>query len=340
MARVYADVNATLGPGWYDYESLKIEWNVPDRYEIIRRIGGGKYSEVFEGIDLSNEEECVIKVLKPVAKKKIKREIKILRNIAGGPNVISLLDVIYDQNSLSNSLVMEFVLNSDWRDIYRIMSEVEIKYYIFQLLKALDFVHSRGIMHRDVKPANIMFDRERRKLKLIDWGLAEFYHPGTEYHPRVGSRYFKSPELLVAYKLYDYSLDLWCVGCILASLIFRREFFFRGRDNDDQLVKIVKALGSECFERYLAKYDLTLRSDNPEFLNSYVKQPWTRFICTDARHLATPDVLELIDKLLRYDHQERLTAAEAIGHAYFNVVRLQTPSNPAECFSDSGFYSA
>jgi len=57
------------------------------------------------------------------------------------------------------------------------------------------------------------------QLRLIDWGLAEFYHPGTDYHIRVGSRYYKGPELLVGYKRYDYSLDMWSVGCMLASMV-------------------------------------------------------------------------------------------------------------------------
>ena len=67
-----------------------------DNYEIVRKIGRGKYSEVFEGVNIMNNEKCVIKVLKPVKKKKIKREIKILQNLAGGPNIISLLDVVRD----------------------------------------------------------------------------------------------------------------------------------------------------------------------------------------------------------------------------------------------------
>ncbi|KAH9951096.1 kinase-like protein [Amylocystis lapponica] len=339
-ARVYADINAALGPGWYDYESMKIEWNVPDRYEIVRRIGGGKYSEVFEGIDSSNEDPCVIKVLKPVAKKKIKREIKILRNLTGGPNIIGLLDVVHDPPSRSNSLIMEYVENTEWKDLHRTVSELEIKHYLFQLLRALDFVHSRGIMHRDVKPGNIMYDRGRRKLRLIDWGLAEFYHPGTEYHPRVGSRYYKGPELLVEYKKYDYSLDMWSVGCILASMIFRREHFFRGRDNEDQLLKILRVLGTDGFEQYLNTYGLYLRTENSDLLyKSLPKQLWARFISSDNRANTSHDALDLLDKLLRYDHQERLTAAEAQAHTYFNVVRLQMPSNPAECLSDSGFYS-
>ena len=103
-----------------------------------------------------------------------------------------------------------------------------------------------GIMHRDVKPHNVMIDHENRRLRLIDWGLAEFYHPGQEYNVRVASRYFKvsftlslspvvtphydgqGPELLVDYQMYDYSLDMWSLGCMLASMIFRKEPFFHG----------------------------------------------------------------------------------------------------------------
>ena len=91
-------------------------------------------------------------------------------------------------------------------------------------------------MHRDVKPHNVMIDHERRKasnlfmplgyspdlarqLRLIDWGLAEFYHARTEYNVRVASRYFKGPELLVDFQEYDYSLDMWSFGCMFASMV-------------------------------------------------------------------------------------------------------------------------
>ena len=72
---------------------------------------------------------------------------------------------------------------------------------MFELLRALDACHSMGIMHRDVKPHNVMIDHPMRKLRLIDWGLAEFYHPGQEYNVRVASRYFKGPELLLDYQV-------------------------------------------------------------------------------------------------------------------------------------------
>ncbi|MBA0769011.1 hypothetical protein Gotri_017779 [Gossypium trilobum] len=212
-SRVYADVNVLRPKEYWDYESLVVQWGDQDDYEVVRKVGRGKYSEVFEGINVNNNERCIIKILKPVKKKKIKREIKILQNLCGGPNIVKLLDVVRDHHSKTPSL-------------------------------ALDYCHSQGIMHRDVKPHNVMIDHELRKLRLIDWGLAEFYHPGKEYNVRVASRYFKGPELLVDLQDYDYSLDMWSLGCMFAGMIFRKEPFFYGHDNHDQLVKIAKVI---CF---------------------------------------------------------------------------------------------
>ncbi|KAJ7082357.1 kinase-like domain-containing protein [Mycena belliarum] len=337
MSRVYADANAIRGRSWYEYSKFRIEWSSPDRYEIVRRLGGGKYSEVFEGVDTVNSERCVIKVLKPIAGHKIKREIKTLRNLAGAPNVIALLDVVRDPSRKYHSLITEYVENVEWSQLYMRLTDADIRHYTFQLLTALDFVHSHGIIHRDIKPANVMIDHQRRQLRLIDWGLAEFYHPDTEYHVRVGTRHYKPPELLVGYKRYDYSLDLWGLGCMVAAMIFRKQPFFRGSDNEDQLLKIMKVLGTAKMDAYLKAYSIPFESDVEDLLGNYPPRAWTRFITAENQHLTSPDALDFIDRLLRFDPRERLTAKEAMAHAYVGTVRVE--GIKPEGLSDSGFAS-
>lgn len=146
----------------------------------------------------------------------------------------------------------------------------EIKVYIFKLLQALDYCHSEGIVHRDIKPRNIVINRETQELRLIDWGLSEYYLPGKEYNVRVASRPYKGPELLVNYKLYDYSLDLWAVGCTLGAIVvfvklrkmFRKKHLFVGRNNVDQLVQITKVMGTSRLLDYLEKYGISLNTED------------------------------------------------------------------------------
>ncbi|KAG1245708.1 hypothetical protein G6F68_014948 [Rhizopus microsporus] len=133
-------------------------------YEIKKKIGRGKYSEVFSGINALNQQSCVIKVLKPVKKKKIKREIKILQNLTGGPNIIGLLDIVRDPESKVPALIFENVNNVDFRTLYPTFTDMDVRYYMFELLKAIDYCHSMGIMHRDVKPHNVMIDHEQRQV--------------------------------------------------------------------------------------------------------------------------------------------------------------------------------
>ncbi|KAL7224189.1 hypothetical protein ACSBR1_025616 [Camellia fascicularis] len=320
-ARVYTDVNVIRPKEYWDYEALTVQWGEQDDYEVVRKVGRGKYSEVFEGIHCTNNEKCIIKILKPVKKKKIKREIKILQNICGGPNIIKLLDIVRDQQSKTPSLIFEYVNNTDFKVLYPTLSDFDIRYYIYELLKALDYCHSQGIMHRDVKPHNVMIDHEQRKLRLIDWGLAEFYHPGQEYNVRVASRYFKGPELLVDLQDYDYSLDLWSLGCMFAGMIFRKEPFFYGHDNYDQLVKIAKVLGTDELNAYLNKYRLELDPHLAALVGRHSRKPWTKFINAENQRLAVPEAIDFLDKLLRYDHHERPTAKEAMAHPYFYPVR-------------------
>jgi serine/threonine protein kinase len=141
----------------------------------VRKVGRGKYSEVrrpspmhlsrngrrshtwdtrqvFEGINIVNEEKCIIKVLKPVKKKKIKREIKILQNLAGGPNVIALLDVVRDPSSKIPSLVTEYIHNVDFKVLYPRFTDFDVRYYILELLKASFVVClSRSLLNSHIR---------------------------------------------------------------------------------------------------------------------------------------------------------------------------------------------
>jgi casein kinase II subunit alpha len=329
-ARVYTDVNVKRPREYWDYESLTISWGDQDDYEVIRKIGRGKYSEVFDGVNVRNSQRCVIKILKPVKKKKIKREIKILQNLCGGPNIIKLLDVVRDPHSKTPCLVFEHVNNQDFKTLYPTFSDMDVRYYIYELLIALDYCHSNGIMHRDVKPHNVMIDHEQKKLRLIDWGLAEFYHPGREYNVRVASRYFKGPELLVDLQDYDYSLDMWSLGCMFAGMIFRKEPFFHGHDNYDQLVKIAKVLGTDDLMSYLDKYDLELDPHFDGVLGRHSRKPWSKFINSENAHFISDEALDFLDKLLRYDHQERMTAKEAMDHPYLAPIVAAKDAATAE----------
>jgi casein kinase II subunit alpha len=168
-----------------------------------------------------------------------------------------------------------------------------------------------------------MIDHKKRKLRLIDWGLAEFYHPKREYNVRVASRYFKGPELLVNMRDYDYSLDMWSLGCMFAGMIFIIHPFFHGRDNDDQLVRIAKVLGTDDMNKYLDKYNLVLEPQFDDMMGKYKRKPWKSFINDENHHLCSDEALDFLDKLLQFDHQARLTCKEAMEHPYFYPIRKQ-----------------
>ncbi len=194
---------------------------------------------------------------------------------------------------------------------------MDIRLYTFKILEALEYAHSHGIMHRDVKPLNIVIDHDKRDLRLIDWGLADYYLPDQEYNVRVASRYYKGPELLVDDKLYHYSLDIWSLGCTLAGMLFKIDTMFKGSDNFDQLARIVGVLGTEGLQNYLRKYKLTLPQEVARIIKSTDVTPWTTFINDKNKDRCSLEGLDLLSKMLVYDKNMRITPTEALKHPFF-----------------------
>jgi len=327
VARCYTNVNSNQPREYWDYNASEVEWKSPDKYAILTKVGRGKYSDVFQGVHIESGCRICIKTLKPVRKKKIKREVKILYNLQGGPNIVKFYEPVRDANSGTKALIFEFIDNVSFKELYPTFNDIDIRYYIYELLRALEFCHSKGIVHRDVKPHNVMIDHRKRRLALVDWGLAEFYHPEQLYNVRVASRYFKGPELLVNFQMYDYSLDMWSLGCMLAGMMFRKEPFFYGRDNKDQLVKVVRVLGSDSFVAYMKKYNIGYTEMKNIVSAQWKRKPWNLFIKPANQRYITDEGLDFLDTLLKFDHQQRATASEAKQHVWFEPIRQMESEN-------------
>lgn len=162
----------------------------------------------------------------------IKREIKVLETLRHGVNIVELLGVVREPLEGIPCIVTEYVQTNgiDSYKLFKTFTDFDIRFYMYELCKTLDFCHSKGIIHKDVKPDNIMIDHPNRKLRLIDWGLADFYFPEAKQDTRVTAKYYKAPELLIEYNRYDYSVDVWALGCTFAGMIFRKKHFFEAEE--------------------------------------------------------------------------------------------------------------
>jgi casein kinase II subunit alpha len=319
-ARLYSEVNTIKSPEEIDLSGTPISWGKQENYEILKKLGRGKYSDVYQALNILTSQKVVIKILKPIKKSKVLREIKILRVLEGNPGIPKLLDVTKEVSTRTPSLIMEYCESSDFSVLFSKLDELDVKFYLYEILKTLDYAHSKGIMHRDIKPSNILIDHPHRKLKIIDWGLADFYFPDKPYNVRVASRYYKAPELLINFSFYDYSVDMWSFGVILAGIVFKKFPFFHGHDNLDQLIKIVRALGSESFAEYIEKYGIDLDERLDELKEVYNRKNWGKLVTPETK-LATTEALDLLNKILLFDQTSRLLPSEAMLHDYFLPIR-------------------
>lgn len=154
-----------------------MKFSPAEDFHITKRLGSGSYGEAYLGHNTSSLEMFVFKLYRfgKLKKKKMMREILVTQSICGHPNIIKLYHVIKQTLTDYPILVFEYAKDTYYRDLFPKLTPDDVRFYMYEILKALAFAHERGVMHKDLKPANIMIDHEDRKLKIIDWGLSQFY---------------------------------------------------------------------------------------------------------------------------------------------------------------------
>ncbi|KAL6120731.1 hypothetical protein NUSPORA_02492 [Nucleospora cyclopteri] len=309
----YVDFNATKEKSYYDYTNYIIKYGIIDKYVITGVIGKGRYAEVFKGREKEIKKKIVIKVLKPIKQMKVNREVLILQHLKSHSSIIELKDVVYDKQTKLSSLIFDFIEHSDCHSVFTRCPFDDVISYSKQLLEGLSHAHSRGIIHRDIKPGNLIVSPRVKSLKIIDWGLAEFYHPGKSYSVRVASKYYKAPELLVEDQYYDYSIDIWAFGTTLAEWVTERQpFFYVLKKTDCMLYEIAKLLGKKDLRKFLKKHDLDSNEAVRNVLQSKKipeeRQPISKLIKSPQFAVIVP----LLEKILVYDYTLRPTAEELL----------------------------
>lgn len=149
----------------------------------------------------------------------IRREVAILMHLRGGPNIQNFIEIVRNPSKNSLCLISDHYMYDRFEDYFPKVTIKDLKAYMFELLRGLDHIHSKGVIHRDIKPQNVLFSFKSKKLKIIDFGQADFYLPEGQLSPRVSSRFFKAPELLMEYPFYNYAVDIWAAGIIFVSIV-------------------------------------------------------------------------------------------------------------------------
>ncbi|KAH0789468.1 Pkinase-domain-containing protein [Histomonas meleagridis] len=318
-SKIYKNANSDKSPDEDFFGSYQIEYDNIERFEVIGPIGSGKYSLVFVG-RYDGGRLCAIKTLKNVPFVKIQREIWLLKQVSTLPNCVHLISVVRDPLTSTISLITDYVKSENPRSLYPKLKLEEIRILIYRLLISLDSCAQKGIMHRDVKPGNLLISSDHQQLELIGWGLADLYFPGHAYTVRVSTLRYKAPELLLNYQYYDYGIDVWGVGCVLAEMLIKYPFF-EGRNIDEMIIQVATLCGTTSLLQYVDKYGLNMPQTVSASLPPNRGPGWQKAINSIKQHKMDQDAVSLLKRLLTIDHEERITASEALQHPFFDPIR-------------------
>ncbi|CAF9914724.1 MAG: negative regulator of the PHO system [Gomphillus americanus] len=293
----------------------------PSSFQQLEKLGEGTYATVFKGRNRQTGELVALKEIHLDSEEGTPstaiREISLMKELKH-ENIVSLHDVIHTENKLM--LVFEY-MDKDLKKYMDSRSErgnldpATIKSFMYQLLKGIAFCHENRVLHRDLKPQNLLINT-KGQLKLADFGLARaFGIPVNTFSNEVVTLWYRAPDVLLGSRTYNTSIDIWSAGCIMAEMYTGRPLF-PGTTNEDELQKIFRLMGTPSEHSWpgISKF--------PEY------KPSTHVFATQDLRVIIPQIdqqgLDLLQRLLQLRPELRISAKDALQHPWFyDIAQVQ-----------------
>ncbi|KAL8250594.1 hypothetical protein R6Q59_034287 [Mikania micrantha] len=332
MATPVEPPNGIKSEGKHYFSMWKALFEIDTKYVPIKPIGRGAYGIVCSSVNRETNEKVAIKKIHNAFDNRIDalrtlRELKLLRYLRH-ENVIRLKDVMVpiQRKSFKDVYLVYELMDTDLHQIIKssqALTNDHCQYFLFQLLRGLKYLHSVNILHRDLKPGNLLINANC-DLKICDFGLARTNNGKDQFMTEyVVTRWYRAPELLLCCDNYDTSIDVWSVGCIFAELLGRKPLF-PGTECLNQLKLIVNILGSQ-------------REENIEFIDnpkarSYIKSlPFSAGTSFSRLYPhAHPLAIDLLQKMLVFDPSKRISVFEALRHPYMSQLHDPNMDPPVQ----------
>ncbi|KAM7467462.1 hypothetical protein LguiB_015024 [Lonicera macranthoides] len=299
------------------------EYGEASLYEIQEVVGKGSYGVVAAAVDTHTGDRVAIKKINDVFEHvsdatRILREIKLLR-LLKHPDIVEIKHIMLPpcRREFKDIYVVFELMESDLHQVIRANDDLTPEHYqffLYQLLRALKYIHTAQVFHRDLKPKNILANADC-KLKICDFGLARVSFDDTPsaifWTDYVATRWYRAPELCGSFfSKYTPAIDIWSIGCIFAEMLTGKPLF-PGKNVVHQLDLVTDLLGTPPAETISR-----IRNEKARrYLSSMRKKGPIPF--SQKFPNADPLALHLLKGLLAFDHNDRLSAEEALGHPYF-----------------------
>lgn len=296
------------------------------RYERSEKIGEGTYGIVYKARDTTSGAIVALKRIRLDTEEEgvpctAIREISLLKELRH-ENIVKLLDVCHSEKKLT--LVFEFLEMDLKKFMDKEMNNLDaatVQHFLRDLLRGVQFCHARNVLHRDLKPQNLLISRDK-DLKLADFGLGRaFGIPVKKFTHEVVTLWYRSPDVLLGSTQYGTPVDVWSIGCIFAEMATGTPLF-AGKSDADQLLRIFRFLGTPNNSNWTSMHhypNSTNMLSKPELLQNQEPECFRAFESGQGFEKLGREGIDLLLGLLRYEPSERITAAQALQHPYFSV---------------------